>query len=236
MLPLRKGKELAVDLQFYEFFKKYEAVVVMAENAFEKVRASHSECIKCKIGCSDCCHALFDLTLVEALYINYKFKEIIEGKKKLKLEEKANIADRSVFKLKKKAYKEFEGGKSEDAILKEMSEKRLRCPLLNEDKECDLYEFRPITCRLYGIPLSIGGKGHTCGISDFQEGEQYPTVNMDIIQNKLYEISEALVKSIGSKYSKISEMLVPVSMAILNNYDGEYFGIPDKDKCTDQKK
>jgi Fe-S-cluster containining protein len=225
-----------VDLNFEQFYLKYEAVVKMADNAFDKVRASHSGCIKCKIGCSDCCHALFDLTLIEALYINHKFKEMVDGDKKLRLEEKANIADRAVFKLKKKAYKEFEGGKSEDDILKDMAEKRLRCPLLNKDDRCDLYEFRPITCRLYGIPLSIGGKGHTCGVSGFQEGEQYPTINMDIIQTKLYEISDELVKSFGSKYSKMSEMLVPVSMAVLNNYDREYLGIPDREKCADQKK
>lgn len=225
-----------MDSKIDPFLKKYEAVVAMADNAFEKVRESHSECIKCKIHCSDCCHALFDLTLIEALYINHKVKEIFGGEKKLKLEEKADIADRAVFKLKKKAYKEFEGGKSEDEILKDMATKRLRCPLLNEEDKCDLYQFRPITCRLYGIPLSIGGKGHTCGISGFQEGKEYPTVNMDIIQTRLYEISDALVKNVGSKYAKMSEILVPVSMAILNKYDKEYFGIPDKDKCTDEKK
>lgn len=219
-----------MDLKIKEFFIKYEAVVEMAENAFEKVRASHSDCIKCKIHCADCCHALFDLTLIEAIYINHKVKERFDGDNKSRLVEKANIADRAVFKLKKKAYKEFEGGKSEDEILKDMATKRLRCPLLNEEDKCDLYESRPITCRLYGIPLSIGGAGHTCGVSGFQEGKKYPTVNMDTIQNKLYEISDALVKSINSKYAKMSEMLVPISMAILNEYDNEYLGIPDKDK------
>ncbi|MBU1182359.1 MAG: YkgJ family cysteine cluster protein [Pseudomonadota bacterium] len=225
-----------MDLNFEEFFNEYEAVVAMAENAFEKVRASHSECIKCKMHCADCCHALFDLTLIEALYINHKVKERFDGDKKGRLEEKANITDRAVFKLKKKAYKEFEGGKSEDEILKDMATKRLRCPLLNEEEKCDLYEFRPITCRLYGIPLSIGGAGHTCGVSGFQEGEKYPTVNMDIIQKKLYEISDELVKSINSKHAKMSEMLVPVSMAILNDYNKEYLGIPDTEKSTDGKK
>ena len=225
-----------MDLKFEQFFNKYEAVVEMADNAFEKVRATHFESIKCKIHCSDCCHALFDLTLIEALYINYKVNELFIGDKKVMLEEKANIADRAVFKLKKKAYKEFEGGKSEDEILKDMATKRLRCPLLNEEDKCDLYEFRPITCRLYGIPLSIGGKGYTCGVSGFQEGKNYPTVNMDIIQTKLYEISDALVKNIGSKHTKMSEMLVPVSMAILNNFDKEYLGIPEIEEPSEEKK
>lgn len=225
-----------MNLNFKQFFNEYEAVVEMADNAFVKVRASHAEYIKCKMHCADCCHALFDLTLIEALYLNHKVKEMFYGEKKSRLEEKANISDRAVFKLKKKAYKEFENGKSEDEILKDMATKRLRCPLLSEEDKCDLYEFRPITCRLYGIPLSIGGKGHTCGVSGFQEGEKYPSVNMDIIQKKLYEISDALMKSINSKYAKLSGILVPVSMAILNNYDKEYLGIPDTEKSTAEKK
>lgn len=219
-----------MDTDFTPFFKKYEAVVAMADNAFKKVGDSHPECVKCKINCSDCCYALFDLTLIEALYINQKIKELFEGEKRGKLEEKTNIADRAVFKLKKKAYNEFKSGKSEDEIIKDLATKRIRCPLLNESDCCDLYEFRPITCRLYGIPVSIGGAGHTCGLSGFKEGNDYQTVNMDAIQKKLCEISDELVRHVNSKYLKLSEVLVPLSMAILNVYDEEYLGIVDADK------
>ncbi len=64
----------------------------MADTAFNKVRESHPECVKCKINCSDCCYALFDLTLIEALYINHKVSENIDGERRVRLEEKANEA------------------------------------------------------------------------------------------------------------------------------------------------
>ena len=38
--------------------------------AFDRVRKTHAECVKCSEGCADCCHAVFDLTLIEALYLN----------------------------------------------------------------------------------------------------------------------------------------------------------------------
>jgi len=225
-----------VDIDLSQFFKKYETIVAMADIAFNKVKDSHPECVKCKINCSDCCYALFDLTLIEALYINHKTRENFDDKKRGKLEEKANIADRAVFKLKKKAYNELKSGTSEDEIIKELATKRIRCPLLNEEDCCDLYEFRPITCRFYGIPVSIGGAGHTCGLSGFKEGKNYQTVNMDAIQKKLYEISDELVRHVNSKYSKLSEVLVPLSMAILNVYDKEYLGLPDPDKSPAKEK
>ncbi|OQY59385.1 MAG: hypothetical protein B6245_06915 [Desulfobacteraceae bacterium 4572_88] len=217
-----------MDLDFSPFFKKYEKLLIAADTVFERVKGEYPDCVKCAPGCSDCCHALFDLTLIEALYLNQHFKKKFQAQARESLIEKANRADRDVYKIKRKAYKDFKEGKKEDEILAEMATERVRCPLLNESDQCDLYEYRPITCRFYGIPTAIGGKGHTCGISGFVEGQPYPTVNLDMIHQKLYEISESLVKEIGSKHSKMGEMLVPLSMAMLTVYDDVYLGLADE--------
>ena len=214
----------------WPFFKKYEAVYRMADDAFEQVKKKYPKEIKCKLECSDCCYALFDLSLIEAMYINYKFNESNSGNQKESILEKANEIDRKLFKLKRRVYQEKKNGKDEEQIIAELSVKRMRCPLLNEKNLCDLYENRPITCRVYGIPTSIGGKGHTCGISGFVTGNEYPSVNLDVIQNKLNNISKELVQSIRSKYSKLGELLVPLSMAILTDYNSEYLGIGENDE------
>ncbi|MDM8524467.1 YkgJ family cysteine cluster protein [Desulfococcaceae bacterium HSG8] len=215
---------------FAPFFKKYEELVTAADTVFKQVATEHQDCVKCRVGCSDCCYALFDLTLIEALYINRKFNQEFKEKERERLIEKANRSDRDIYKLKRKAYKDLESGRKEDDILAEIAQQRIRCPLLNDEDACDLYEYRPITCRFYGIPTAIGGKGHTCGLSAFAQGQQYPTVNLDVIHKKLYEISEELVKEIRSKYARMSEMLVPVSMAMITNYDDVYLGIADEDE------
>jgi len=209
------------------FFKKYEELLKTADTVFDKVKNDFPDCVKCHEKCSDCCHALFDLTLIEALYINHHFNEKDDEKEKQDLTEKANRADRQIYKIKKNAYKDLEAGKKEEDILSEMAEKRVRCPLLNELEMCDLYENRPITCRFYGIPTSIGGKGHTCGKSAFKKGELYPTVNLDIIHKKLYDLSDEVVKAMQSKYIRLSEMIIPLSMAMITSYDDEYLGIID---------
>jgi len=212
-------------IDFTPFFKKYEELSAMADGVFERVKKGYPECVKCETHCSDCCHAVFDLSLIEALYINHHFKKKFEGKEKDGLIERANRADRDVYKIKKKAYKDLEAGKNEGEILTEMAKERVRCSLLNDEDECDLYEYRPITCRLYGIPTSIGSEVHTCGMSGFVAGQKYPTVKLEIIQGKLYEISAELVKAIRSKYIKLADMLVPLSMALLTDYNEEYLGI-----------
>ncbi|MCG2758378.1 MAG: YkgJ family cysteine cluster protein [Desulfobacteraceae bacterium] len=227
-------EEIVMDIDFTPFFKKYEEVLAMADKAFERVKNENSECVKCKTKCSDCCYALFDLYLIEALYINDKFNKKFKEGEREQLIEKSNIADRTIYKLKRKAYKDLESGKDENELLSKMAEERVRCPLLNDDGMCDFYEYRPITCRLYGIPISIGGVSHTCGLSAFTEGRQYPTVNLGKIHNKLYEISVELVKEIKSRHVKMADVLVPLSMALLTIYDEGYLGIGDIDK-TDTK-
>jgi Fe-S-cluster containining protein len=217
-----------MDFDFTPYFKKYEALVSKADEAFERVKQAHAECVKCQEKCADCCHALFDLTLIEALYINHKFNEKIKGSKKADLLEKANQADRRVHKLKRRAYQEFQAGKSEDEILADLARERLRCPLLNEAELCDLYEKRPLTCRFYGIPTAIGGEAHTCGKSGFEKGKPYPTVNLDAVNSQLQQISAELIRDLKSRHVKLSDMLVPLSMALLTVYDEDYLGVGEE--------
>lgn len=218
------------------YFKQYEALVKTADELFSKVSQEYPDEVKCKLGCADCCYALFDLTLIEALYIKHHFKACFEGVEYEKRLEIANKIDRELYKLKRKAYKELEAGKEEADILREMAEVKVKCPLLNDQNTCDLYAHRPITCRIYGIPTSIAGEGHTCGLSGFLQGSAYPTVKLDIIQNKLFEISAALVSDIKSRYSRMGDMLVPLSMALLTEYDDVYLGVKGADKEAGESK
>jgi len=221
-------------VDFSPYFEKYEAIVAMAGEAFARVQSEFPECVKCKIKCDDCCYALFDLTLIEAIYINHRFNKTFKGQEKESLIEKTNRADREIHMIKRQAYKDKQAGKNDVEILVDMAGQRARCSLLNDAKMCDLYDYRPITCRVYGMPTSIEGIGHTCGISGFIEGKQYPTINLDIIQKKLYDISAEFVSQIKTKYVKMAEMLVPLSMAILTDYDEDHLGIAETEKAGEE--
>ena len=102
-----------MDFDFRPYFNKYEALVSKSDDAFEHVRKAYAECVKCEEKCADCCYALFDLTLIEALYINHKFNEKNKSAEKAELLEKANRADRLVHKIKQKAHRDFQAGKSD---------------------------------------------------------------------------------------------------------------------------
>ena len=217
---------MSVNLEPY--FKKYEALVGQADAAFERVKNAYADCVKCEEKCADCCFALFDLTLIEALYIHHKFSEKYKGSAKAELLEKANRADRRVYKIKRKAYQDLQSGKNEGEILAELAFERIRCPLLNENDLCDLYDYRPLTCRFYGVPTAIGGTGHTCGKSEFKQGEKYPTVSLDSVHSQLQQISAELLRDIQSKNIKLADVLVPLSSAMVMDFDDVYLGIAEE--------
>jgi Fe-S-cluster containining protein len=217
---------MSVDLEVY--FKKYEALVKQSDSVFDRVRSAYADCVKCEEKCSDCCFALFDLTLIEALYIHHKFNEKYQGTEKVKLLEKSNRADRQIYKIKRKAFGDLNAGKNEGEILAALALERVRCPFLNDKELCDLYDSRPLTCRFYGIPTAIGGAGHTSGKSGFEEGEKYPTVNLDAVHSQLQQISAELLRDIKSQNIKLADLLVPLSSAVIMDFDDVFLGIAEE--------
>ncbi|WP_084031973.1 YkgJ family cysteine cluster protein [Desulfonatronum lacustre] len=217
---------------FSPFFTKYEQLLKDVDKVFSTVKDQHPDCVTCTTGCSDCCHAVFDLPLIEALYLNHHFHGVLPKETKDQILTKADQADRTAYKLKFQAHKRQRSGEDTDAILEDMARERVRCPLLNSQDRCDLYAFRPITCRLYGIPQEVGGKARTCALSKFSPGAPYPTVHVDKIHRALAALSMELVASLNTKYNQMADMLVPPSMALLTVYDDEYLGLQKSSGCS----
>ena len=214
---------MALDLK--EHFVKYEALVHMVDGVFERVKKEYPKEVFCRKKCSDCCYAIFDLTLIEALYLNDKFLKKFSCIEKNSLTEIADKTDRVLVKMKRNAYREVKNGADQLEIVAKMSQERIRCPLLGKDELCVMYEHRPITCRVYGIPTSTAGSSHICGRTNFKQGEPYPTLNMDKIYSQLQLLSVQLIKDINSEQIKMHEMLIPVSMAMITQFNEEYLGV-----------
>ena len=66
-------------LDFTETFKKYEALVIEVEKGIDRIKKDFPAEVRCNRQCSDCCFAVFDLTLIEAVYLNYHFFQVLVG-------------------------------------------------------------------------------------------------------------------------------------------------------------
>ena len=215
-----------IDVDLSDIFAKYEALRAEVDAVFSKVKGVCPQEVRCVEECSDCCHAPFDVTLVEALYINKIFNErFAKGDERYRLTTAANEADREHYRLKHKAWKAHKAGIADETIIEDMAKERIRCALLADSNLCEMYDVRPITCRLYGVPLDVNGALKVCGKSGFAPGEKYPAVKIAKIQDRLFAMSGEIVARVGGQYEYLAEMLVPVSMAVLTKYDDVFFGL-----------
>jgi Fe-S-cluster containining protein len=162
-----------------------------ADESFRQVAQAHPQAVACVAGCDDCCHALFDLSLLEALSLALAFQELPRQER------------REILRRGEKAVQIFD--KAAALALAAQGEERLRvlslarvpCPLLSGGR-CLLYRDRPLTCRLYGVPVAIDGASRTCHRSRFLPGQTYPTVDLALVQMELERLSRAAARLLPS--------------------------------------
>jgi Fe-S-cluster containining protein len=196
-------------------FRSYELLVDKADQAFQKTKALHAPSVACELHCSDCCHAVFGLFLIEAASLKHHFDELDREKKKAVLL-RCNETERGLKRLEKKLERYGEDPEGQALIL---ARERIRCPLLDEENECVLYAHRPITCRVYGIPTKIQGTARVCGKAAFEKGISYPVFDLDGVYRNLYTLSRELLSEAGGKNPDKAAYLISVPRAIGAAFD-----------------
>lgn len=174
-------------------FKKLDDLYLFVDQTIASIYQQHPEAINCKPGCADCCHAVFDVSFIEAAMIASS------------LDSHADILNSQQQRAEQAAL-EYEKLIADSV---DPSTARIRCPLLGEDDLCLVHPVRPINCRTYGTPTVINGKAHVCGLSGFASSRSYPTVDLAPLQVSLQEYSTALVgESFGAKRYPIAWIIL----------------------------
>ena len=133
---------------------RYGELLGEVDTWFRRCLELHPDLIACRNGCSECCRGLFDITLLDALYLRRGFDKLPEQLKKeivraaslrLELLSHVNPAFSAPWLLNGIPEGDW------DALMPEDDE--TPCLLLSESGECLIYDYRPMTCRLNGIPL-----------------------------------------------------------------------------------
>ena len=181
-------------MDFSYLFEPYDRLVSRADKSFERIAREYPDCIACKPGCSDCCHAVFGLFLIEAVFLKHDFDQLKEKEKQVAL--KRGLAAEKELKTLERTLREFKDDPRMSAY--SMARARIRCPLLSDEDTCILYSYRPITCRIYGIPTMIQGVPRICGSTGFKKDQPYPIFNMDGVQKELFQLSKDLLTNVGN--------------------------------------
>ena len=130
----------------------YRKFLARADAWYRGVREKHPDKVPCVKGCRDCCLGLFDVTLLDADLLR-------EGLALLDLATWKDIEGRAgeiLAKLRESwpGLGETLDGWSDDEIDSLCDALGpVECPVLGPAGECRLYDHRPLTCRLSGVPV-----------------------------------------------------------------------------------
>ena len=132
----------------------YSQLLAEIDSWYARCQTAFPDDIRCRTGCSDCCRGLFDITLLDALFLKTGFDRLHEevrigvlGKAKKRLEGLREIWPElsPPYLLNHRPEEEW------DELMPDDDE--TPCVLLGEDGRCLVYLYRPMTCRLHGLPL-----------------------------------------------------------------------------------
>ncbi len=133
---------------------RYSALLREVDDWFQHCLDRYPDLIVCRNGCSECCRGLFDITLLDALYLKRGFDTLPEVQKTGLVREAFRRLEQLTRENPAFIQPWLLNGIPEedwDALMPEEDE--TPCLLLSETGGCLVYDYRPMTCRLNGIPL-----------------------------------------------------------------------------------
>ncbi|WP_457551610.1 hypothetical protein [Desulfobacula sp.] len=120
-------------------FESLKALYIAMDKTWNKIAQEYH--FKCN-GCEDnCCTSLFfHHTYIEKAYFYHGFNKLAQNRKKI-------IKDRAAIYIKKTLSGNLR-----------INNLKIICPV-NEDGQCLLYLYRPMICRLHGLPHELSRPG-----------------------------------------------------------------------------
>src|SRR6266568_1768093 len=137
-----------------KFLCDYGNLLATVDSWFDRCLTVAPSHITCHRGCAGCCRGLFDITLLDACYLKSGFDHLPAATR-------AEVLIRADVRL-KELQRQWPGFTAPyilnlrpDGDWEELmpEEDETHCPLLAENGTCLVYDHRPMTCRLHGIPL-----------------------------------------------------------------------------------
>lgn len=135
-----------------EIVDHYRQLLTQVDTWFSDCLQAHGDKMACREGCSGCCRGLFDITLLDACLLQ-------QGFRKLSAALQRDVLARVDVRLQQlqQQWPDFHppfilNRLPHDQWLNMPEEDLTPCPLLGEDGRCLVYDYRPLTCRLHGLP------------------------------------------------------------------------------------
>jgi len=134
--------------------RRYLRLMREMDGWFASVLMKHSDQMQCGKGCALCCHGLFDISLPDALRVAEGFSALGPAIRTQVALRATSVHERILAEAPELESPFFLHVLGEDRIDRVVDRvQSLPCPLLGSRNECLVYEYRPLACRIEGVPM-----------------------------------------------------------------------------------
>lgn len=215
------------------WLSRHQQCLLGIEAWFSEAQARLAHQMRCGKGCALCCHGLFDISFADALLLAKAFSGLEpwrrEHTRARAIWVQAAI-NRAAPELKAPFLLSSMPETMIDAIV--LGADLARCPMLDHDDECLVYEYRPLACRLEGLPMvdaRDGLFGDWCELN-FRDGvlpEDLPVLARDYyaLQAQEETTTEVLADLLLNRRDRDLTVFIP---SVITEYDSFWKGLLDR--------
>ncbi|MEW6117250.1 MAG: dual specificity protein phosphatase family protein [Nitrospirota bacterium] len=211
------GTKNIVDLN--PFFAEYEQLVQEIETLIQSLSQAaasvRSKVRRCGDDTDECCSRFLYLQLIEAAYLNYYLSKRLSRGDRLAARNRALVMSKAFCGTKECLPADDAMIHQEHALLLPDNPGAVsyRCPL-NVDAKCIAYQYRPLTCRMYGISAQVESRHADRALAQ---------IDPDRINEQLSGISERLFYGMSSFSFKDKSLLFPLTHVVSGKFVQDYF-------------
>lgn len=205
------------------FFQDYETLLNLIDHAVEKASTTNGDLMSCGRESEECCYRLVDLQFIEAVYLNHQMSLHLTSTERKEAIERAVKVSKKIEELEKKLRASGIENKGDVKRLDEMyAQQEIKCPL-NVDSKCTIYPVRPTACRLYGLPVSQGGKVEIFGKKEKVVTGEGGKFDYDQVAAVLAKTSENVLQALTASDVVESRLTFTLADAVSGRFVQKYF-------------
>jgi Fe-S-cluster containining protein len=134
--------------------QRYQETLERLDRWFAETAKRHPGVIPCRAGCSACCHGPFDISAADTLLLREGIATLSPAN-----QESVRVKGAALLELIRQQAPEWQlpydiadlGEERFDGIVEALAE--APCPMLDQKGACMVYQYRPLVCRLIGLPM-----------------------------------------------------------------------------------
>lgn len=183
------------------------------------LQAAPPETFACHAGCSACCRGLFDITLLDAFLLRRGFTQL-PGEVRAQVLAKCRVRLAELQAQWPQLQPPYLLNALPDEDWMNMPEEdEIPCPLLGDDNRCLVYAFRPMTCRLHGLPnIDLSGEDFSTDFCTLHAGSPYTLADSVLLWRfragfeRENDLLRALTRQLGGEPTCQADTFIPLAL------------------------